>query len=188
MISPSDVLEFWFEEVGSDNWYEQSDVLDEEIRRRFEWAWKAARNGAYDHWLVSAEGALALIVLLDQFPRNMYRGDAAAYQSDRKAVCAAKRAISRSFDLKIDEPARQFFYLPLMHSENLVDQDRCIRLIAMRMPETGSMNLPHAVQHRDVIRKFGRFPSRNQALRRLDSPAERAYREDGGYMSGASAN
>ena len=97
------------------------------------------------------------------------------------ALAAAKIAIKRGWDLKVDEPARQFFYLPLMHSENLCDQERCVRLMCERMPVHGPDNLLHARAHREVIRQFGRFPYRNDALGRKTTPAEQVFLDDGGY-------
>ena len=127
--------------------------------------------------------ALALLILLDQFPRNMFRGTARAYRSDEKARSIAKQAIARGHDKVTPEPERQFFYLPLMHSEGLPDQERCVRLIKLGMPRTGIRNLQSAQRHRDVIRRFGRFPSRNRPLGRRDTEAEQLYRANGGYMS-----
>ena len=113
----------------------------------------------------------------------MFRGEADAFHSDPYALGLAKRAIARRFDRKTPEPQRQFFYLPLMHSEKLSDQERCVRMIMLGLPETGAENVEHACKHREVIRKFGRFPSRNAALGRSDTDAERAYRAEGGYMA-----
>ena len=134
-------------------------------------------------WTASARGALALIILLDQFSRNIYRGSGRAFASDGYCLSIAKGAVARKLDLKIPEPERQFFYLPLMHSETLADQEQCLRLFLLRCPEIGHQNAEHAIKHREVIRKFGRFPSRNAALGRVDSDAELAYREAKGYMS-----
>ena len=139
--------------------------------------------GSFGLWLTYPSGALAYIILSDQFPRNMFRGQAKAFASDKVARAAAKAAIGRDWDLKIDEPARQFFYLPLMHSENLSDQDRAVRLICTRMPETGQPNLVHARAHREVIRKHGRFPFRNEALGRKSTGAESTFLANGGYMA-----
>ena len=180
-VTPQGILEFWLNEVGQEGWYKSDPDLDDTIRRRFLRAWSAARTGAYDDWLISPDSALALVVLLDQFPRNMFRGAAEAFSSDRRALRLAKQAIARGHDLKIDEPARRFFYMPLMHSENLQDQDRCARLMKCRMPETGRVSLPHACAHREVIRQFGRFPYRNEALGRETSGEEQDYLAAGGY-------
>ncbi|WP_113911246.1 DUF924 family protein [Roseovarius dicentrarchi] len=181
MVNPDDVVKFWLDEVGEKGWYAQSDALDAEIRERFKGAWSSARTGHFGSWTTYPAGALAYIILLDQFPRNMFRGDGTSFATDRQALSAAKASIGRGWDVAIDEPARQFFYLPLMHSENLPDQDRCIRLICDRMPETGDGTLLHAQAHREVIREFGRFPYRNAALERKSTPSEIAYLKAGGY-------
>src|SRR6056297_1727942 len=181
MVSPEDVLGFWLDEVGPQGWYKASDTLDDTVRERFQSGWENARAGACSLWLTYPTGTLAYIILTDQFPRNMFRGAARAFATDTIALAAAKVAINRGWDMRIDEPARQFYYLPLMHSENLCDQDRCVRLICERMPETGADNLLHARAHREVIRKFGRFPYRNEALERASTGHERDYVAKGGY-------
>jgi len=154
-----------------------------EVAARFEGMVAAARRGAFSDWILSPRSGLALILLLDQFPRHIWRDTAAAFESDARAMAKAKRAMSLGHDMKIAEPERQFFYLPLMHSESQADQDRCMRLILTRMPLTGAANLPHAVAHRDVIRRFGRFPFRNAALGRDTTEAEQAWLDAGGYRA-----
>ena len=181
MIGPEEVLSFWLDEVGPEGWYKQDDALDARISEKFRQAWDGAREGRYSLWLTYPSGVLAYIVLTDQFPRNMFRGSRQAFATDRAALAAAKAAIAKGWDLKIDEPARQFFYLPLMHSENLCDQDRCVRLMCERMPEAGASNLLHARAHRAVIREFGRFPYRNEALSRTPTDPEIEFIETGGY-------
>ncbi|MEP5730921.1 MAG: DUF924 family protein [Sulfitobacter sp.] len=181
MKNPQEVLAFWLDEVGPKGWYEASDTLDAQIRDQFEETWKAACEGQFSLWLTYPSGVLAYIILMDQFSRNMFRGQGAAFASDRAAVAAAKSAIERGWDLKIDEPARQFFYMPLMHSENLCDQDRCVRLMCERLSQDGNSSLLHARAHRQVIRQFGRFPYRNDALSRSFTPSETAYVAAGGY-------
>ena len=181
MATPEDILSFWLDEVGPSGWYKGTPELDQTIRDRFETAWCAAQDGACGLWLTYASGALAYIILADQFSRNMFRDTSQAFASDRAARAVAKAAIDRGWDMKIDEPARQFFYLPLMHSESLCDQDRCVRLMKDRLPETGAENLLHARAHREIIRRFGRFPYRNQSLRRKSTPAEIRFLEQGGY-------
>ena len=175
IVQAEEVIGFWMDEVGPDRWYKQDNELDAEIRRRFERAWRVARSGAYDKWMTTARGCMALLILLDQFPRNMFRGDESAFKTDRKALCIATKALKQGFDMRVEEPGRQFFYLPLMHSECLADQERCVRLIATRMPLSGEKNLPYAIEHRDVIRRFGRFPYRNEALGRRGTEAEHEY-------------
>ncbi len=181
MTGPEDVLSFWLDEVGPKGWYLGGEELDAQVRDRFLTAWEEAMAGAYGLWLTYPNGTLAYIVLTDQFPRNMFREDPRAFASDRSSRAAAKMAIQQNWDMKIDEPARQFLYLPLMHSENLIDQDRAVRLICTRMPETGADTMLHAKAHREVIRRFGRFPYRNAALGRASTPAEARYLAEGGY-------
>ncbi|CUH76773.1 DUF924 family protein [Tropicibacter naphthalenivorans] len=181
MTTPEQVLAFWLDEVGPSGWYKQDEALDADIRARFLPAWEALQEGSYGLWLTYPSGVLAYIILADQFPRNMFRGQGQAFASDRVALAAAKQAIHRGWDMRIDEPARQFFYLPLMHSENLCDQDRCVRLMKERMTQSGDSNLLHAKVHREVIRQFGRFPYRNEALDRRFTDAEQRYVEAGGY-------
>ncbi|QIE44618.1 DUF924 domain-containing protein [Pseudohalocynthiibacter aestuariivivens] len=183
MVTPDDVLSFWLDEVGPKGWYDVSEELDAKISDRFQDAWQRAREGANGLWLTYPNGTLAYIILMDQFPRNMFRGSGDSFATDKHSVAAAKVAIHRKWDLRVAEPARQFFYLPLMHAENLCDQERCIRMICERMPESGASNLLHARAHREVIRQFGRFPYRNEALGRACTLPERAYLEAGGYAS-----
>ncbi|MDK3016402.1 DUF924 family protein [Pseudodonghicola flavimaris] len=181
METPAEILKFWLDDAGPAKWYLQDDGFDEDIRTRFFDTWEGARAGRFSLWLTYPSGMLAYIILTDQFPRNMFRGDSRSYATDRAALAAAKVAISKGWDMKIDEPARQFFYLPLMHSESLCDQDRCVRLMLERMPETGASNMLHARAHREVIRSFGRFPYRNAALNRPATRQEEAYLSAGGY-------
>lgn len=181
MVGPEEILGFWLDEIGPSGWYRQSAELDAEIRTRFESTWRDACEGKFSLWLTYPSGALAYIILMDQFPRNMFRGTAQAFASDKAALASAKAAISKRCDMRIDEPARQFFYLPMMHSENLCDQERCVRLMCERMPEHGAENLLHARAHRDVIREFGRFPFRNEAIGRASSKPEMEFVVRGGY-------
>lgn len=181
MVGPEEVLAFWLDLAGVDAWYAEDAALDAEIRDKFLTTWEKATEGALSLWLTYPSGSLAYIILTDQFSRNMFRGSGKAFSTDRLALAAAKAAIHKRWDMRIDEPARQFFYLPLMHSENLSDQDRCVRLMCERLPETGGSNLFHARAHREVIREFGRFPYRNAALDRASTKAEAAYVSSGGY-------
>ncbi len=181
MVGPQEILEFWIDETGPEGWYAADPELDATIRDRFLSTWEAACEGKFSLWLTYPSGALAYIILMDQFPRNMFRGDAKAFSSDRVALAAAKSSVDRGWDKKIDPPARQFFYMPMMHSENLIDQDRCVRLMCDRMKGEGDSNLLHARAHREVIRRFGRFPYRNDALSRSSTKVEETYIADGGY-------
>ena len=179
--SAQDILHFWLEEVGEDGWYAGGEELDNLCRDRFQPAWEAAIEGRLGLWLTTPREALAYLILVDQLPRNMFRGTALAFASDPVARASAKTCINREWDLRVPEPERQFFYLPLEHSENLVDQDRSVRLFKARMPETGGDNLLHAIAHREQVRRFGRFPARNAALGRKSTPAEEAFLAEGGY-------
>ena len=181
MKTSEDILAFWLDAQGPDAWYKSDPDLDTLIRNTFEETWEAALEGRFSLWLTYPTGALAYIILTDQFPRNMFRGTEKAFSTDRAALAVAKSAIAKGWDLRIDEPARQFFYLPLMHSENLCDQERCVRLMFERMPERGASNLLHAQCHREVIRRFGRFPYRNTAMARTTTAAEKRFIDNGGY-------
>ena len=173
-----EILDFWTD-VGMEGWYTESAEFDDKIRSRYKAIWTDALDGKYSDWKLDAKSSLALIILLDQFPRNMFRGDEASFASDRKALCVAKKAIERNFDMQIEGDMRQFFYLPFMHSECLKDQDAAVRAFCTRMP--GTSNLLHARAHRQVIRDFGRFPYRNDALSRESTGKEVSYLNAGGY-------
>ncbi|MGB1208982.1 MAG: DUF924 family protein [Paracoccaceae bacterium] len=181
MSNPEDILKFWLDDCGPKAWYTASDALDAEIRDRFGAAWAGAMEGRFGLWLTYPSGALAYIILTDQFSRNMFRGTGQAFASDHIALAAAKQAIARAWDTRIDPPARQFFYMPLMHSESLADQECCIRQYMQNMPANGPDHLLHAQAHRQVIRQFGRFPYRNEALSRRSTTSETAYLQAGGY-------
>ncbi len=174
-----EVLSFWFTDCSPSDWYKSTPELDADIKHRFEALWHDALSGRLKGWCTSPRGTLAVLVLTDQFPRNMFRGSAQAFASDPFARAVAKRTIDRGFDLKIDPPARQFFYLPLEHSECLYDQERAVRLITTRLE--GVEAVLHARVHREIIRRFGRFPFRNAALGRTSTKAEQTFLEAGGY-------
>ncbi|UWQ20736.1 DUF924 family protein [Jannaschia sp. W003] len=173
------VCRFWLEECEPKDWYVADDALDARIRERFLPTWEAAMAGALDDWPATARGALGFLILTDQFPRNMFRGSGRAFASDPLALAVAKQAIRAGQDREIPNPGRQFFYLPLEHSETGPDQHRAVRLILGRMESTET--LLHARAHREVIRRYGRFPYRNEALGRESTEAERAMVEAGGY-------
>lgn len=181
MPNPEDIIQFWLNEVGPSGWYVADEELDATIRTRFLGDWTQAFAGGLHDWMTKPHNMLAYLILTDQFPRNMFRGEARAFATDPMARAAAKCAIDKEMDLRVPEPERQFFYLPLMHSECLTDQDRAVRKILTRMPETGASNLLHAKAHREVIRKFGRFPYRNEALARCNSAEEEQFLQHGGY-------
>lgn len=177
-----EITEFWIG-AGPEAWYRRDDDFDAEIRARFGAAWQRAAAGAMDHWINAAPTALALMILLDQFPRNMFRADPRAFATDAKVLGLAQDALEMGHDLRIPEPERQFFYLPFMHSEDLADQTRAIELIETRMPQTGQGNVIHARAHAEIIRRFGRFPYRNADLGRDMTAEEQAFLDAGGYGS-----
>ncbi|MEM9707563.1 MAG: DUF924 family protein [Pseudomonadota bacterium] len=181
MVRPEDVLAYWLDELEPKHWYVADPAIDKAITERFETAWDRAMEGSLSLWLTYPSGTLAYIILTDQFSRNMFRDTGRAFSSDMAALTAAKMAVSKGWDMRIDPPARQFFYMPLMHSETLADQDRAVRLIASRLPEGGANTLLHAQAHREVIRRYGRFPTRNEALGRENCRGEAAYLAEGGY-------
>ena len=178
-VSPADILDFWLA-AGPDRWFEEDDKLDAEIRARFQSTYEAAAEGLLSTWEEGPEGALALIIVLDQFPRNIFRGSARCYMADPLACETARRAIARRFDQKTALPARIFFYLPFEHSENPADQERSVALFR----STGDAELiKWAELHADIIRRFGRFPHRNAALGRAMTPEEQAFLDGGGFQS-----
>lgn len=179
--TPNGVITFWTDEIGQSGWFSGAAEVDDAIRQRFTTTWEAARDGMLEHWRDCAAGTLAYLLVTDQFPRNLFRNDPAAFATDGLARRAAKSGLSNGFDLRIDEPLRQFYYLPLTHSESAPDQERGVRLMIERLPATGANNVLHARAHRDVIRAFGRFPHRNAALGRTTNSAERAFLDQGGY-------
>lgn len=181
--TPEDVLRFWLEEVGPEQWYAQDSALDARMSELFLETWQAAREGHLDDWRTGPRHALAFVILTDQFPRNMFRGDPRSFATDARARAAAKDAHDKGWDKLVEEPARQFFYMPFVHSESLTDQDKGVCLIKNNMTETGMSNLLHARAHREVIRRYSRFPFRNVALGRETSADESAFLDSGGYRS-----
>lgn len=172
------ILAFWFDEIGTEAWYNPTPELDTAILQKFEPVWGFAARGELDQWICEPLTCLALLVVLDQFPRNMFRGDRKSFATDGKALRAAKEAIGLRHDQRLEMPGRQFFYLPFMHSELGPDQERAVRLFLFAGAKT---ELLHARAHRWIIRKFGRFPYRNEALGRKSTPQEEAFLAAGGY-------
>ena len=175
--SPADILSFW-QDAGPDKWFKHNDTFDGTIRSRFLTTYEAAAGGELGAFEQSVEGALALVILLDQFPRNMFRGDARAFATDVPARAVADRAISRGFDQMTVPALRMFFYLPFMHSEAVTDQNRCVQLFAA-LGDTEQSR--YAELHRDIVTKFGRFPHRNRMLGRIPTPAEEEFLDGGGF-------
>lgn len=175
--APGDVIEFWLA-AGPDKWWAKDDGFDAKIAKRFAAVHDNARAGKLGGWMENADGALALILVLDQFSRNLYRNDARAFACDAVALDHARTAVERHYDWSLELPLRQFFYMPFMHAEELEAQDLCVALTRI---SGGAGNLPFARVHRDIIRRFRRFPHRNQVLGRPTSPAERAFLEARGF-------
>lgn len=180
MATSKRVLEFWLDQCKPSDWYAVSEELDNAIRNEFLADWKEIMTGGKAMWLTYPSGALAYIIVADQFSRNMFRGSPDSFASDRLARTVAKMAIDRKWDMRISAPARQFFYMPLCHSENLNDQDRSVRLFKSRM-NYSEAEMVHACAHREQIREFGRFPGRNEGLGRTTTQAEQTFLQDGGY-------
>ncbi|MBO1924845.1 DUF924 family protein [Thiomicrorhabdus sp. 6S3-12] len=172
MTSPSDILQFWYTPPISEHWFNSTSEIDMEIRRRFESLWQQAADNELDHWKQSAEGCLALCIVLDQFPLNMFRGEAKSFSTEQQAVAVCKHAVAKGFDLELPLERRAFLYMPLMHSENLEDQNESVRLFEKSALED---NARFARHHREIVRKFGRFPHRNKALGRQNTQTEIDY-------------
>lgn len=177
VASAADVVSFW-QKAGPDRWFKKDPAFDDEIRERFLATHEAAAAGQLSDWEQSAQGALALLILLDQFPRNIFRGDARAFATDPLARAIAAGAIIRGFDSQVPKEMRGFFYLPFEHSENLADQERCI---AFHKAIDDTEGLKWAEIHADIIRRFGRFPHRNAALGRTTTAEEQAFLDSGGF-------
>lgn len=173
--APGEVVAFW-RAAGPAKWFARDDAFDAQLRARFEAAHFAAGRREFEDWMTSAEGALALLILLDQVPRNIFRNSGHAYACDSLALHYASRLVDAGFDIEVDPALRVFCYLPFEHSEDLADQERCVELSRALDAET----LRYAVAHRDVIAEFGRFPHRNRALGRVSTAAEVAWLEAGG--------
>ena len=178
-ISARDVLDFWFA-AGKEKWFAKDDAFDADITARFKEAYLAAREGGYDDWAETAEGALALIILLDQFPRNMFRNTPEMFAADGKAIEMTRLALDRKFDGEVPQAARQFVYMPLMHSEELADQELCVKLF--QADPTLEDNVPYAIDQRDIVARFGRFPHRNTVLGRETTAEEQAFLDGGGFQ------
>jgi len=164
--------------AGPDKWFANDPAFDAEVSDRFLELWQAGAEDRLAGWEETPEGALALVITLDQFPRNMFRGNARSYASDERARAVADRAIRRGFDLQVPRAERSFFYLPFMHSENLADQERCLDMARGYGDDEFTK---YAEQHAEIIRRFGRFPHRNALLGRASRAEEQAFLEAGGF-------
>ncbi len=177
VASAAEVVSFW-REAGPDRWFDKDAAFDEEIRTRFLATHEAAAAGRLSGWEQTALGALAMLILLDQFPRNMFRGEARTFATDPLARAIAAGGIVRGFDAQVPVELRGFFYLPFEHSEDIADQERGIAFYKASGDADG---LKWAEIHADIIRRFGRFPHRNAVLGRTTTPEEQAFLDGGGF-------
>jgi uncharacterized protein (DUF924 family) len=176
-VTPDDILAFW-REAGSERWYNKDAAFDAQVQRRFLGLWQQAAAGELSSWETSDDGALALVIILDQFPRNMFRDDARAFSTDAQALEVASRAIACGADARIEPELLEFLYMPFMHSEQLSHQQRCVELFR----NTGNTdNIGYAQDHAEIVRRFGRFPHRNRILGRTTTPEEQAFLDGGGF-------
>ena len=177
LASPADILAFW-REAGPKRWYGKDEAFDAEVRGRFLKVWESAVAGELSQWETTEDGALALVIVLDQFPRNMFRNDIRTYSTDLLARDVASRAIAAGADTRVDPTLLEFFYMPFMHSEHLADQQRCTELFRKA---GNTENVKYAEDHADIVRRFGRFPHRNRILGRAMTPDEQAFLDSGGF-------
>lgn len=175
---PRDVLDFWFA-AGWDKWFSRDAEFDMAVRRQFEATYAAALAGRLDDWMETPEGALALVIVLDQFARNLFRDDARAWAGDAKALAFAQQAIARRFDLETPETVRNWFYLPFMHAEDIEVQRTGLDYFEHRLNDAETLR--YAQLHADIIERFGRFPHRNEVLGRETTPEEQAFLDGGGF-------
>jgi uncharacterized protein (DUF924 family) len=177
MANPAHVLAFW-REAGPERWFKSDQAFDAAVRERFLLVHEKAVRGELSDWEETPPGALALVILLDQFPRNMFRSTPRAFATDPIALKTARRAVARAFDRQIEMPLRNFFYMPFMHSEYLAMQEQCLELMHASGDKDG---IKYAEIHRDIIRRFGRFPHRNKILGRASTSEEVEFLASGGF-------
>lgn len=181
--SPAEVLDFWFGKEGEpgyggfrDEWFQKDEAFDREVTDRFGGLYERAAAGDLDGWQNEPEGSLALVILLDQFPRNMFRGDARTHATDGKALTAAKHAIERALDRELPAFQKMFLFMPFMHAEGVEDQRRSVELFEGLAREPGGPDVvEYAVGHREIVERFGRFPHRNAILGRETTPEEAEF-------------
>jgi uncharacterized protein (DUF924 family) len=176
MPSSDDVMSFW-REAGPEKWFRKDDAFDRTLAERFGALHEDAAAGRLDSWADAPEGALALTLVLDQFSRNMFRGSPKAFAQDDAGARLARRAVLERLDLKVAPDLRAFLFMPLMHSEAIADQELSVRIFHATSPG----NLPYAIEHERIIRRFGRFPHRNPILGRHTTPAEENFLKGGGF-------
>jgi len=172
MISAAELNSFWFSEPARARWFDSTPEFDSMLRTQYLSLWESARAGALSDWESTPQGALALVIVLDQLPLNMFRGDARSFATEAASRAVAGRAIARGFDQALTPEQQSFFYMPFMHSEALSDQDRSVALFEAAGL---SHSLEFARHHREIVRRFGRFPHRNAVLGRSSTPEEQAW-------------
>lgn len=172
LATPKTIIDFWYSEEVKPAWFNSTEKLDKEIKEQFEPVWKAAIRGEFNQWKETSEGCLALAIIFDQFPLNMYRGEVKSFSTETMAVKVSRLAIEKGFDQQIEKTKLAFLYMPLMHSENLDDQNLSVSLFEKAGLEE---NARFARHHRDLIKQFGRFPHRNEILQRESSQSEIDY-------------
>jgi uncharacterized protein (DUF924 family) len=172
-----DVVAFW-RAAGPSMWFAKDPAFDARFRETFRGLYELAKRGDLRHWSATPESALALVLLLDQYPRNSFRGTARMYTTDAAAREAASAAVAAGHDRAVEPALQMFFYLPFAHSEDMADQDRAVEL-CRRLGDPHSSRAEH---HRDIVRRFGRFPHRNPILGRAMRPEEQQYLDEGGYQ------
>ena len=176
--SSDDVLQFWFKDIEPVRWFKRDPEFDKELERRFGGILRLARNGALDHWCTTPRGCLALIIVIDQLSRNIFRGASKAFESDPKALRLTMDGMQKAFDQELTLEQRSFFYLPLRHAENLAMQKLGL-LKTRELNAAGYGTDKYAVNHLELIERFGRFPHRNETLGRSNTPEEALYLSDG---------
>jgi uncharacterized protein (DUF924 family) len=175
------VLNFWFTKPISDHWFSSTPEIDQQITDNYETVWEQAKASDLDSWKNSADGCLALCILLDQLPLNMFRGEAKSFSTEQQAVAITKHAIDTGLDTEINNDRVAFLYMPLMHSENMDDQNLAVECFAKAELEG---NLQFAKHHRGIVEEYGRFPHRNKVLGRTSSAAEIEYLNSGKAFTG----
>ena len=171
-MKPSDIISYWYSDAMNEHWFSSTPELDIEIKIKYEHVWESASVGKLDDWKNTPEGCLALIIILDQFPLNMFRGEARSFKTERKAIEVASLAINNEFNEQLNNDELIFLYMPFMHSENLEEQDIAVRLYS---ESNLSDNLRFAQHHREIVKRFGRFPHRNNILGRKSTKDEKVY-------------
>ena len=169
-ITPSDIHNYWFSEKSKQYWFTSTPEIDNEIKQRYAKIWEDISSGDFNEWRDTADGSIALIIILDQFPLNMFRGDAKSFKTENMAVEVALNAINNGYDEELSNEKLLFLFMPLMHSENLGHQNLQVYLF-----KKYNFNLEFSQHHRDLVKKFGRFPHRNEILGRMSTMEELDY-------------